>query len=816
MCGSSKAKDVEGNEYSTLKLGDQCWMKENLRTHHFSDGTAITLNRTSYSSTIPQCHYPGNDSANVAVYGMLYNWLAVMNGASTSNSNPSRVQGVCPDGWHVPSMAEWTQLTDYVSSQSQYVCGDTNINIVKALCSTEGWVGINPSNCAPSYNPSLNNATGFSVLPAGFFRGGTVFNVGHLSALWLSTSDANGPLSPYFSTNAYHAVTNSYSNYTGLSVRCVRDPELSDMQYQLQDLQQALEDLQSVPDFLCGVSTVNDYDGNQYGTVKMGTQCWMSENLRSEHYSDGTSIALGTDTSSFMAYRYYPARNSNHVPVYGYLYNWRAVAHNEEGNAGHIQGVCPEGWHVPRIAEWNTLIAYVQSKEEYQCDGSPNNYLKAMAAPYGWGSSSSTSCSPGYNMAENNATGLGLLPAGVLNYLNYLSGVGSTGAYWVVSPSGKAYQWPMTFGSSSRSISFGGGAAVSQYVKMAQAVRCVRDEEETTAEVTPLQILLWQLQQRIDSLKGVINEMDRIQGEYQGEVAARLFTCGEQLKDVDGNQYNTLPMGTQCWMAENLRTTRYHDGTLIPLGTDTSSYVAYCYSHSSNVPESKYGFAYNWQAIMRGDSSTSANPSGVQGVCPTGWHVPSLAEWDQMAAYVSSRSEYVCVGGNQIAKALAATSGWLSSSTACAVGNNPSANNATGFTIVCAPWRSANGYSQSSFVTALASSTQYDNNKYSIKQINSSSALLFTSYPNLSAGVYVRCVFDRPVDTASASPLLPQGATQGDMLYWNGTDWQVLPAGQQGQQLVMDGGTPTWQTLVDNSLHYILFNANGGSGTMNA
>ena len=817
VCGSSKAKDVDGNEHSTVKIGDQCWLKENLRTRHFSDGTAITLNRTSYSTSIPLCHYPGNDSANVAVYGMLYNWLAVMNGASTSNSNPSRVQGVCPDGWHVPSLTEWTQLTDYVSSQSQYVCGDTNINIAKALCSTEGWVGTSANNCAPRNNPALNNATGLSLLPAGYFRGGTVFSLGFLSALWLSTSDATGPLSPYFSSNAYHAVTNNYSNYTGLSVRCVRDEEFSDMQYQLQDLQQALEDLQSVPDFLCGVSKVNDYDGNQYGTVKMGTQCWMSENLRTERYSDGTSIALGTDTSSLVAYRYYPARNSAQVPVYRYLYNWRAVAHNEEGNSGHIQGICPEGWHVPKKAEWDNLIAYVQSKEEYHCDGSPNNYLKAMAATYGWSSLSTTSCSPGYNMAENNATGLGLLPAGMLNYTNYLTGVGNSGAYWIVGTSGGPYQWPMTFSGSGHSISFGGGAAVSQYVKMAQSVRCVRDEEESTADVSPLQILLWQLQQRIDSLKDVVNEMDRSQSECQGEVAARLFTCGEQLRDVDGNLYNTLPMGTQCWMAENLRTTRYYDGTLIPLATDTSSSVAYRYSHSSNVPESTYGFAYNWQAIMHGEASSSANPSGVQGVCPTGWHVPSLAEWDQMAAYVSSQSEYVCDSStSSIAKALASTSGWLSSTNVCAVGNNPSANNATGFNIVSAPWFVNNTFSQTNYTTALASCSTIGERNYDFKQITSSLASFATGSPTLSSASYVRCVFDRTVDTATASPLLPQGAIQGDMLYWNGTDWQVLPAGAQGQQLVMDGGTPVWQTPVDNSLHYILFNANGGSGSMNA
>ena len=70
--------------------------------------------------------------------------------------------------------------------------------------------------------------------------------------------------------------------------------------------------------------------------------------------------------------------------------------------------------------------------------------------------------------------------------------------------------------------------------------------------------------------------------------------------------------------------------------------------------------------------------------------------------------------------------------------------------------------------------------------------------------------------TMEQVPEQPQGTTVGDLLYWNGTAWVVVPAGQQGQQLVMDNGTPTWQTPADNSLHYILFNANGGNGSMNA
>ena len=156
-------------------------------------------------------------------------------------------------------------------------------------------------------------------------------------------------------------------------------------------------------------------------------------------------------------------------------------------------------------------------------------------------------------------------------------------------------------------------------------------------------------------------------------------SCPATVTDVDGNTYNTVQIGNQCWMRENLRTTRYSDGTAIALGTSTSTSTAYRYCPDNNAGNvSAYGYLYNWKAVMRNSSSSSANPSGVQGICPAGWHVPSDAEWDELTDYVSSQSQYQC-GGTSIAKALASATGWSSSSATCAVGNNPSGNNATGF-----------------------------------------------------------------------------------------------------------------------------------------
>lgn len=107
------------------------------------------------------------------------------------------------------------------------------------------------------------------------------------------------------------------------------------------------------------------------------------------------------------------------------------------------------------------------------------------------------------------------------------------------------------------------------------------------------------------------------------------------LIDVDGNYYNTIQIGTQCWMRENLRTSRYADGASIKsIATPNYNYSDIDYYNSGE--DKIYGFFYNWDAIMRGSFSSESVPSEVQGVCPEHWHVPSMGEWQQMAVYVQN------------------------------------------------------------------------------------------------------------------------------------------------------------------------------------
>ena len=219
--GAATVTDIDNNTYNTVLIGNQCWMKENLRTTHYANGTSIELG-SSPSTTTAYRYSPDNNSSNVSTYGYLYNWKAVMGSSSSSSANPSGVQGICPTGWHVPSDAEWTQLTDYVKSQTQYRCNNSSGNIAKALASTTVWSS-STTTCAVGNNPGTNNATGFSAVPAGYYGGGYNY-FGNFAYFWSATeySDNNASNRNLYYDNAFVRRNLDGKNY-GFSVRCLRD-----------------------------------------------------------------------------------------------------------------------------------------------------------------------------------------------------------------------------------------------------------------------------------------------------------------------------------------------------------------------------------------------------------------------------------------------------------------------------------------------------------------------------------------------------------------------------------------------------------------
>ena len=409
---------------------------------------------------------------------------------------------------------------------------------------------------------------------------------------------------------------------------------------------------------------------------------------------------------------------------------------------GHRRGICPAGWHLPSDAEWTTLTNYVSSQSGYTCGGSSSNIAKALASKGEW-NTSEASCVVGNDPSTNNATGFTAIPAGYHITMSF-SGVRSNTSFWSstqdnsslaldrhlnydLASVGRYYSHKRDY-FSVRCLRDDGGVSVT---KPTVNTGEVSEVLETTAvcggEVTadggaPVTArgVCWSTLQN-----PTVDDSHTVDGSGTGSFTSNItgLTAGTTyyvrayatnsagtaygdevsfiteattpivhgqpcpgtptVTDHDGNVYATVQIGDQCWMKENLRTTHFADGTSIPAGGNIySTTTSYYYDYSSSgIPLSERGYLYNWPAAMHGSASSSAIPSGVQGICPTGWHLPSDAEWTALTDYVGAN--YACGGDSyNTAKALASTTGWNTSTNNCATGNDQSANNASGFGVV--------------------------------------------------------------------------------------------------------------------------------------
>lgn len=213
----------DNREYSWVKIGEQIWMAENLKYLPSVVGPGTGSNSEAY------CYVYGYDGTsisaakateNYATYGVLYNWPAAMNGAESSDANPSGVQGICPDGWHLPSDAEWKQLEMYLGMS------ETDVN-------STGWRGTVEGGKLKEAgtthwadpNAGANNESGFTALPGGYrYVDGYFGGVRDYGDWWSSaeydTSNAWYRGLGYDDSNVYRGNT---VKSMGFSVRCLRD-----------------------------------------------------------------------------------------------------------------------------------------------------------------------------------------------------------------------------------------------------------------------------------------------------------------------------------------------------------------------------------------------------------------------------------------------------------------------------------------------------------------------------------------------------------------------------------------------------------------
>ncbi len=208
-------KDGDGNIYTTVTIGKQVWLKENLKTTKYNDGTAITnvTDNTKWASltTAAYCWYDNNATTYKATYGALYNWYAV-DKASNGNKN------ICPTGYHVPTDDEWKTLEKYcgMSQTETDDIGERGTTEGKELKAKNGW----------NRNGNGTDDYGFAALPGGSraSHDGAFDYVGS-GGLWWSSSanDAFGAWLRILYCNDATVYRYDFDKRFGFSVRCLRD-----------------------------------------------------------------------------------------------------------------------------------------------------------------------------------------------------------------------------------------------------------------------------------------------------------------------------------------------------------------------------------------------------------------------------------------------------------------------------------------------------------------------------------------------------------------------------------------------------------------
>lgn len=519
-------------------------------------------------------------------YGRAYDWNDAMD--------------ACPQDWHLPNRVEWNTLLNTVG---------TSYN--RKLKAKTVW----------SSKVAGTDDYGFAAIPAGRFDlpGNKYEDVGVEARFWSSTvSESDGKKSAYvqgfFKDDDVVGLSPESVGTSLLTVRCIYDSAYVAPSSVAESSSTEPESCSSKTYvdssyYDAKANTLTDFRNERtYKTVTVGiaeyTRTWMAENLNLAEFV--------TEDSTYVLESMCFARDSSNCK-WGRLYTYSAaldsvalfsemckgcgyqISHSNYGSA-LPRGICPAGWHVPDSTEWELLFKSVSPL------GTPGKVLRAKTE---WSA-------PG-----TDDIGFAIYPRG--------------NEFITSSEDGPAYFYDAEF---LNDRSYGARVYVGKKMNTTYSLRCVKNDTEQRPDTTDFK-------------------------DYKYKVGDDVSIYNEKLKQVkdwrDGNVYKTTVINNRLWMAENLNFS-YGPKTA---SVDSSSW---CLRNSKAVCDS-VGRLYMWSAAIDsiGKYSTQmkgcgygvdcskkySEDSGVRGICPKGWHLPSNNEW--MAMYKS-------VGLN--ATVLKATTGW--------------------------------------------------------------------------------------------------------------------------------------------------------------
>ena len=202
---------------------------------------------------------------------------------------------------------------------------------------------------------------------------------------------------------------------------------------------------------------------------------------------------------------------------------------------------------------------------------------------------------------------------------------------------------------------------------------------------------------------------------------------GSNITDAEGNSYKTVYLGTQQWMGENLKVTKYSNGTTIPNITDNTQWDnntkgAWSYYNNDAANNAKYGKLYNWYAV-------SKTTNGNKNVCPTGWHVPTDDEWTILTDYLGGSG----VGGGKMKEV--GTKSWQNP--------NSDATNISLFTGLPGGYRDNSGYYYDiGYLGLWWSSTKYNTDNAWLHYLSYDNGNAVIKFDYQDYGLSIRCLRD--------------------------------------------------------------------------
>jgi uncharacterized protein (TIGR02145 family) len=765
--GMPTVSDIDGNTYNTVQIGDQCWMKENLKTTTYQNGTSIpnVTSATRWSNLTTGAYvWYDNDISWKGPYGALYNWYATVD-----------TNGLCPTCWHIPTNDEWTTLTDFIGGT-----GLPHGNELKSCRQVNSPLG---GGCNTTEHPRWNEHNtqfgtddyGFSGLPGGYRKSfGTFFSICSYGLWWSSTEDLSYfAWSRFLSYSDGYVAVDSYTKPSGFSVRCLRDsgggplptvttatitnitqttatsggnvfynggypvtargvcwstnenPTLNDdyttdgsgtgvfiseitgltanTSYYVRayatnsegtaygNQKTFLTDVVPCP----GIPTVT-YEGQVYNTVLIGNQCWLKENL-----NVGTMInGYSNMSNNGVIEKYCPYNDPALCEIYGGLYQWNEMM--EYTTTPGVQGICPAGWHLPTDEEWTLLTDFLGGESV------AGGKMKETGFEHWW--------SP--NTGATNESGFTALPGG---YRDLYGGVGNNdryGYFWSSSEYYGAWQrvlyydtddiyresYPKSYGLSSRCLqdsggqlptvttatitnitqttatsggnvtNNGGSAVTARGVCWSTNGNPTLNDDYTTdgsgtgvfiSEITGLTAnTIYYVRAYATNSEGTAYGYQETFNTQSGEPCPGIPTV-----TYEGQVYNTVLIGNQCWFKENLNV-----GTMINSYenmSDDGVIEKYCYNNDPAYCET-YGGLYQWNEMME-----YTTIPGVQGICPAGWHLPTDEEWATLTDFLGGES----VAGGKMKET--GTTHWSSP--------NTGATNGSGFTALPGGYRYTTG-----------------------------------------------------------------------------------------------------------------------------